>query len=113
LWGRQQLRSRDLADRIAARSSDHGYAAWQRTVITDVVHGGGAAGYVLVLSTVAVCALVFLFVHRGTMQLLHTEHSPGAIFYLVTVPPVAVIYFRIAAPLFYRLHVWLSERRAV
>jgi len=113
LWGRQRLRSSDLADRIAARSADTGYAVWQRTVITDVVHGGGVAGYILVLSTVAVCAFVFLLVHRGTMRLLHTEHSPGAIFYLVTVPPVAVLYFRLAAPLFYRLHVWLSDRRAV
>ena len=110
---RQQLRSRDLAERIASQTSDLGYADWQRTVITDVVHGGGAAGYILVLSTVAVCAGVFLGVHRGLMRLTNSEHGGGILFYLAVVLPLTVLYFRLAAPLFYRLHVWLQRNRAV
>jgi hypothetical protein len=107
---RQQRLSRDLADRIAASTSDRGYAEWQRTVITDVVHGGGTAGYALVISTVVVCAAVFLGVHRAVLAWWEPANSPGIFVYLAVVVPLTVLYFRLRAPLFYRLH-RLSERK--
>lgn len=105
--GRQQQESVRLADRIAATTKDAGYATWQRTVITDVVNGGGPAGWVLVFSTVAVCTLAFIGFRAVSGRLLRVagvEHDPGAMLYIAVVIPITVVYFKLAAPFCYRLH---------
>jgi hypothetical protein len=111
--GRKQQESSALADRIAGASKDPACAAWQRTVIMDVVHGGGIAGYLLILTTVAICAGAFLLTHRLITRVMSSNGEPrsgGALFYLAVVVPAAILFFRLAAPLFYRLHVRLSKR---
>jgi hypothetical protein len=104
-----------LADRIAARSTDSGYAAWQRTVIMDVVHGGGVAGFLLILATVAVCTVAFLCTHQVVSGLLRDAkgeaHSGGMLLYLAVVVPIAILFFRMAGPVFYRLHCRISRPR--
>ena len=115
LRGRKQQESDALADRIAESTSDEGYARWQRSVIMNVVHGGGTAGFLLVLSAVMVCSLAFILAHRLVSSFTHADGTPysgGALFYLSIVVPAAVLYFRLAAPFFYRLHKRISRNQA-
>lgn len=114
LRGRKQQESSALADRIARSTSDTDYATWQRSVIMDVVSGGGLAGRLLVFSSVAVCTLAFIAARRAIGSFQHSDGTPysgGALFYLSVVVPIAVIYFRLSAPLFFKLHRRLSARR--
>ena len=111
---RKRRESEALADRIANSSRDAGFGQWQRSVIMNVSSGGGVAGVLLVISAVVIATLLFIAAHRLVGQIKHddgTPYSGGALFYLSVVVPLAVLYFRLAAPLFYRLHVRLTTRR--
>ena len=84
LRARKQQESETLADQIASSSPNIGYSAWQRSVIMNVVDGGGLAGLLLVLSSVIVCCLAFIAAHRMIGQFKHddgTPYSGGALFY--------------------------------
>ena len=97
-----------LADTTADSTDDAGYATWSRNVATDVVHGGSVAGWLLIMSTIAVAAIALALVRTLIRHYLAANPGDpepvGAFLYIALIPPIAFVFFRLVAPVFYRLH---------
>lgn len=103
----QRQASAELARERAARTGDAEFASWQRSVVVNVVGGGGVPGTLLVITTVLVCAAGAYgpwFGARLPDQLVAAGpfEIPGLLLAVAGVG-LGVLYFTLAAPLFYRL----------
>lgn len=113
--GLRRQDSHRLADKIASSTTNPNYVAWSRNVITDVVNGGGVAGWLLIMATIAVATVALLMVRALVRHYLAPnpgDPEPAGVFlYIAVIPPIAVVFFRLVAPIFYRLHRRLRSRR--